>query len=122
MKVYIATPITSRKEATLDKKLEKARLRIKQIISYIDRENLDMAHRFSEYVSTFSVNPSVDDGEISEGEVLGRCIALVMRCEAIIIDDKLERELGIESNGMDVEQYVAFIYGKKVYYTSELLK
>ena len=122
MKVYVATPVTSRKEATLDKKFENAKKRIKQIISYLDRENLCMVHRFTEYVSTFSVNPSVDDGEVSDGEALGRCVALIMRCDAVIIDDLLEKELGIESKGMYIEKTVALLYMKKVFYTSDLMK
>jgi hypothetical protein len=107
MKLYIATPINSRAEKTIDEKLRAARHRI-NLLSEIIRGD----ERFSEYtqlVSTFSVNPSQASKQ-REATVMGKCIEQVMECDAIYLDHAWQ-----SSKGCNLEYRAAKIYGKTIY-------
>lgn len=102
MKVYIATPVNGRPEKTFEEKRQAAYERIQYLMS-ISRPSQ------WEPVSSFDVCPLNED--ISEAEAMGRCIRLLMTCDAILVD----RYLPIEhSKGVLLELRCAKLYGIKI--------
>lgn len=103
--LYIATPINSRPEKTMEEKLEGARKRIEELKEAF-RETA-FAKDFETYVSTFDVNPS---DERNEPKAMGRCIEAVLSSDAILLDKGW-----MDSKGCRLEYKAAYYYGKQMY-------
>lgn len=104
MRLYIATPINSRKEKTFREKYLAAKHRfemLKELVCFDPRFDA-----FAEIVSTFSVNPY---GMYTEEEALGRCVTAILGCDAIYLDHGWRG-----SKGCNLEYRVAKIYGKEI--------
>jgi hypothetical protein len=112
MKIYIATPVNARKEATLEEKRKAAYERIKKL-----KELLCEMEEEAEFHSSFDDDIAPLDVELtrkmfgyelpSEAVIMGRCVQRVMECDMIILDKGW-----IESNGCNIEASVALIYKK----------
>lgn len=108
LKIYIATPINGRHEPTREKKLEAARKRVgmlKGLLADGICEN-GLCYTFGEKVSTFDVN----DDDTDEATAMGRCIELIMKCDAIYLDHGW-----LQSKGCNLEYRCAKIYGLAVF-------
>lgn len=105
MKIYLATPVNGRKEKSLDEKRRKAYERIKMMEQYL-RPKFGEA----QFRSSFDIVGLVLDQQLTEAEIMGRCVQMVMESDLVILDS----ENSLNSKGMIVESYVARIYGIKV--------
>lgn len=105
MTIYLATPVNGRKEKTLDEKRRKAYERIKMMEQYL-RPKFGEA----QFRSSFDIVGLVLDQQLTEAEIMGRCVQMVMESDLVILDS----ENSLNSKGMIVESYVARIYGIKV--------
>ena len=106
MKLYISTPINSRREKNFREKYIAARHRcelLKEVILFDPRFD-----RFGEVITTFDVNGT--DAMCSEEEAMGRCITAVMKCDAIYLDHGWQG-----SKGCNLEYRTAKIYGKTIF-------
>lgn len=115
MKIYIATPITYRPEATMEERLKAAKERVEKIAQYMREERPTNQGdgdplRTAEYCSTFDVNPIGCNH--TEAEAMGNCIRLLLECDAIMLD----KGVAIYSKGMDAEHFTANAFSKNVYY------
>ena len=100
----MATPVNGRKEPTKIERETAASLRINEMKLYL-REWYPEA----EFWSVFDFGlASLLSAE--ESFIMGRCVAMVMDCDIIVLDDGWG-----ESNGCLVERFVADQYGKEVY-------
>lgn len=102
IKIYIATPVNARTEATLEEKREAAYKRCVGL-----RAVLQMDFPDAIIVSAFDVVPPF--GEVDEAEAMGRCITLLLTCDAIYLDHGWNA-----SNGCNLEYRAAKIYGKHI--------
>ena len=102
MRLYIATPINARKEATMKEKLRAAKHRVELL-----KEMLSEDPRFEEYTfrSTFSLPEQSD-----ENVALSMCVFCVLGADAIYLDHGWQ-----SSKGCNLEYRAAKIYGKKIY-------
>ena len=100
LKIYIATPVNARNEATLQEKKEKAALRCKML-----KEKLGKEFPNAEVVCSFDVCPIVGE-PIEEHTAMGRCIDLLMTCDVIYLDSGWRK-----SNGCTLEYTTAKLYG-----------
>lgn len=108
-RIYIATPINGRHEPTRESRLEAARRRVEYIKDILE-EGIwcgDYKYEFEECVSTFDVN---DEEPCEEATAMGRCIELVMKCDAIYLDHGW-----LQSKGCNLEYGCAKIYGLMVF-------
>lgn len=105
MTIYLATPVNGRKEKSLDEKRRKAYERIKMMEQYL-RPKFGEA----QFRSSFDIVGLVLDQQLTEAEIMGRCVQMVMESDLVILDS----ENSLNSKGMIVESYVARIYGIKV--------
>ena len=114
MKIYIATPITNRPEATMEERLKAAKERVEKIAQYMREERRPVTDgdplRTAEYCSTFDVNPIGCNH--TEAEAMGNCIRLLLECDAIMLD----KGMAIYSKGMDAEHFTANAFSKNVFY------
>lgn len=114
MKIYIATPINNRPEGTILEKALGARERIKYL-QELYKEHPDYfvggSREEAEFCSTFDANFKAIQ-IYTEAAAMGRCVKRVMESDAVILD----KADNIESKGMDVEEFVAKTYGKKLIY------
>lgn len=101
-KVYFATPINGRKELSIVDRLWNALHRCQEV-----RAKLKAAHPDWIVCYSFMVCPIHE--ELSESEAMGRCVTLLMECDALILDDGW-----MGSAGCNVERSVALNYGKKI--------
>lgn len=102
-KVYFATPVNGRKELTKQMKKEAALQRCIEV-----RNQLHAIH--PDWIVTFSFNVCpVEDKTLTEPEAMGRCVTLLMSCDALILDDGW-----MESAGCNVERCVAVNYNKRI--------
>lgn len=99
MKVYVATPVNGRPEPTLEEKRKAAYERI-EFLKTMPRP------QGWEIVSSFDVCPL--DEEITEAEAMGRCISLLMTCDAMVVDRCLPIS---KSKGVKLEIECAKLYG-----------
>ena len=108
-RIYIATPIGGRHEPTREGKLREARRRVERIKELIGDGILcgDYWYTYDECVSTFDVN---DEEPCDEATAMGRCIELVMKCDAIYLDHGW-----LQSKGCNLEYRCAKIYGLAVF-------
>lgn len=104
MKIYIATPINARSERTFKEKYNAAKRRVDFLmkLTYFIPQ-----FRGSHFTSTFKINSL---GEFSETEALGRCVSMVLECDAIYLDHGWQ-----SSKGCNLEYWTAKIYGKTIY-------
>lgn len=103
MKLYIATPINARKEATMKEKLRAARHRVELL-----KETIRDDERFRHYVflrSTFDLQEQDD-----ENVAMAQCVREVLRADAIYLDHGWQG-----SKGCNLEYRAAKIYGKKIF-------
>ena len=113
MKIYIATPVNARKEATLIEKREAAYHRV----CYL-QERLKVVYPDAEFHSSFDkeIAPLSKPMELlPESVVMGRCVTEVMECAAILVDWRYEN-----SRGCVVEHTTAVVYGKKIINAKDL--
>lgn len=102
-KVYFATPVNGRKELTKQMKKEAALQRCIEV-----RNQLHAIH--PDWIVTFPFNVCpVEDKTLTEPEAMGRCVTLLMQCDALILDDGW-----MESAGCNVERSVAVNYNKRI--------
>ena len=104
MKIYLATPVNGRKEKTLEQKMKAAWERIGEMQKYMMQRYPDAVFRCS-----FDIVGMVLDQPLTESEIMGKCVQMVMECDMIVLDDGWEN-----SSGCTVERFVAMQYGKKV--------
>jgi hypothetical protein len=102
-KVYFATPVNGRKELTKQMKKEAALQRCIEV-----RHKLNIIHPDWIVMFSFNVCP-VEDKNLTEAEAMGRCVTLLMACDALILDDGW-----MESAGCNVERAVAVNYNKRI--------
>lgn len=105
MKVYISLPVTSREEKTLQEQVQAARKRAEFLKGYLDNFK---EFEGSEYVSVFDLEDY--DENLTEAEILGRCVTAVLDCDAIFLDFGWNY-----SKGCSLEFRAATIYNKKIY-------
>ena len=104
-KIYLATPVNGRKEPTLREKEIAAYNRILEMRVY-----LRQWYPEAEFYYVFNLLFSDTLENLPESHIMGACVEAVMKCDIIILDDGWE-----DSNGCNVERYVADRYGKQVY-------
>lgn len=99
MKIFVSTPINSRKEATFQEKREAAFRRAKMLKAYL----------LSEYPHAIVVTPfdAVPlDSNMKENEATGECISLLLTCDTILLDRGWNG-----SKGCNLEYRAAKIFG-----------
>lgn len=111
MKIYIATPVNARSEATLEKKRQAAFKRVKYIV-----EQLRKIYPDAEYHSSFDDDIAPMDIDLtkrmygcdmpSEPVIMGRCVQRVMECDMVVLDYDWQ-----QSKGCKMENRAAQIYG-----------
>lgn len=99
LRIYVATPVNGRKERTYEEKRKQAYLRCVYLRTVI-RDEFPNA----EVVTSFDVCPI--DEQIEESTAMGRCVSLVMTCDAIWMDGHWN-----ESKGCRLEHRTAELYG-----------
>ena len=104
-KIYLATPVNGRKEKTLAEKMKAARKRIVEMQEQLKKFYPDATFRCS-----FDIIGLVLDQPLTEAEIMGACVRMVMESDMIVLDDGWEC-----SQGCTVERFVAMQYGKQVY-------
>ncbi len=102
MKIYLATPVNARKEKTMQQKSEAAYKRILEMREYITKHFCD-----ADFYYSFLLREAFDF--MSEAEIMGACVTMVMQADMIVLDDGWEC-----SQGCTVERFVAMQYGKQV--------
>lgn len=115
MKIYIATPVNARKEATLEEKRKAAWKRVGNL-----REQARKIYPDVEYHSSFDyciapLGKKLSIMERTEATIMGLCVAQVMECDAILIDWGYE-----QSKGCTVEHTTALTYGKLIIHAYDL--
>lgn len=101
-KVYFATPVNGRRELSMMEKKRGALYRCLKV-----REQLKMT--YPDWIICYSFMVCPIGQELTEAEAMGRCVTLLMECDALILDDGW-----MESAGCSVERSVAVNYGKKI--------
>lgn len=127
-KVYIATPVNARKEATLEEKRQAAYKRVKHM-EYIISKSVNGAE-FAEFHSAFDEDIAPLNIELtkrmygvtlpSEAVIIGRCVQRVMECDMVVFDYGWTK-----SKGCKVEHQTAFEYEKEIFelmYNGALVK
>ena len=106
MKIYIATPVNGRKEATLEEKMEAAFNRVEELKKILKAKYPD-----DTFSSIFDIVPFgvYSLRYMREAEIMGKCVQRVMECDAIFMDAGW-----MKSAGCCVEMSTASIYGKKM--------
>lgn len=111
MKIYIATPVNGRPEATLKRKREKAFDRVGELIGIIEdyyEENYPDIE--IECHSSFDIDIApLGIVGVDEATIMGRCVQRVMECDAIYMDKGWSN-----SDGCSIEHYTAVVYKKKI--------
>ena len=102
MKIYIATPVNARKEPTLKEKQMAAKKRVEELKKEVHK-HLPKA-LISSVFSVIAVT-----GE-KEEKIMGACVAAVMKCDVILMDDGWG-----DSHGCKVERFTAQEYGKEIW-------
>ena len=104
MKMYIATPINSRKEPTFESRLRGAARRIDYLKKFIGDDPMFEGY---DLVSTFDIK---ENEGCSEARAMGNCVEAVMTCDAIYLDHGW-----MQSCGCNLEYRAAKIYGKLIF-------
>ena len=108
-KVYFATPVNGRQEATLAEKKAAALARCVEVRNHLKRLHPDWVICYS-----FMVCPR--DEQITEAEAMGRCVTLLMSCDMLILDDGW-----MHSKGCELEMRTAEIYEIETLKLKEIL-
>lgn len=103
MRIYVATPVNGRREATLELKRKEANVRC-TYLKVMLRERFPDA----EVVCSFDVCPIIGE-PIEEHTAMGRCVDLLMTCDSIYMDVGWQ-----SSKGCNVEYTTAKVYGLKI--------
>lgn len=111
MKIYLATPVNGRKEKTLAEKTRAARKRIGEMQEHLKKLYPDAIFRCS-----FDIVGLVLDQPLTEAEIMGRCVQMVMESDLVIMDENWR-----DSRGCWVEQTVAQQYGIRIESFARLL-
>ena len=108
MKIYLATPVNGRVEATLEEKRKASYHRVCHLKVALKRLYPD-----AEFHSSFDedIAPIEKFSGIlpSEAEIMGKCVQRVMECDAVYLDGGW-----IKSKGCRLEHDTAMIYEKKI--------
>lgn len=104
MRLYIALPINSREEKTKKARFRAAERRSEQLRAMLAQR---AEFELSDIVTPFDVNPLSEP--VSEETALGRCVAAVLRCDAIYLDKGWKG-----SKGCNLEYHAAITYGKRI--------
>ena len=108
MKIYIATPVNGRPEATIEEKRKAAYHRVCNL-----QEKLRTIYPDAEFHSSFDLDiaPIKSPFEYipTEAEIMGKCVQRVMECDAIYMDKGW-----FNSDGCSVEHNTAVVYKKKI--------
>lgn len=106
MKIYIATPVNARKEATLEEKRKAAHERVLELA-----EMLKQKFPSAEFHSSFDwdIAPLGCHCVKDEPQIMGKCVRRVMECDMVFLDEGWK-----ESKGCVVEFYTADTYEKEV--------
>ena len=104
MKIYIATPVTSRPEKSPQERLAAARHRIELLKEILADEP---QFKDCEFCGTFDIPRQ---GSETEEHILATCVELVLTSDAIYLDHAWN-----SSKGCNLEYRAAKIYGKKIY-------
>ena len=111
MKIYIATPVNARKEATLEEKRKAAYKRV-DTLRVLARNKYPR----SEYHSSFDLDIApLNCYNLTEAAIMGACVQWVMECDAILLDWGYEN-----SKGCTIEHTTALTYGKKIIHAYDL--
>ena len=102
MRVYVATPVNARKEPTLKEKRAGAKRRADMLRCWFCDEHPD-----AEVVTPFDAVPLSE--EIEEPQAIGRCIALLLTCDTILLDRGWTG-----SKGCALEYHAAKLYNLRV--------
>lgn len=105
-RIYLATPVNGRKEPTLLEKQKAAYKRIEEMKEYLCQWYPD-AEFWSSVGNIVIARKGLAD---REPDIMGRCVAMVMDCDIVILDYGWQ-----DSRGCRVERYVADQYDKEVY-------
>lgn len=121
-KVYIATPVNSRSEATIEEKREAAYKRIKEIEYRLSKAV--KGYEFAEFHSSFDADIAPINLELtkkmygmglpSESVIMGKCVQRVMECDVIVLDNGWSL-----SRGCNLERFAALMYGKEKHYVTD---
>jgi len=98
-KVYFATPVNGRQEATLAEKKAAALARCVEVRNHLKRLHPD-------WVITYSFMVCPINQVLTEAEAMGRCVTLLMSCDMLILDDGW-----MQSRGCALEKATAETYG-----------
>lgn len=111
MNVYIATPVNGRTEATLEAKQAAALARVE----YLERCYKAVYGSDVTCWSSFDLMYPREVREMSEGEIMGQCVRVIIdKIDVIFIDQGWT-----DSKGCSVEAMTAYQYGKKCEYWQE---
>lgn len=116
MKIYIATPVNGRSEATLEEKRQAAYKRVCELavkIAKLMNMRIEVHSAFDEDIAPINVDLTRKMYGYklpSEAVIMGKCVQRVMECDAILLDDGW-----MESKGCLLEHYAAFDYRKKIF-------
>jgi len=102
MRIFISTPINGRHEPTFDWKRRAAYHRAETLRSYLQDDYPD-----AEIVTPFDAVPLSENCD--EAEVIGKCIALMLTCDTVVLDRGWTT-----SKGCNLEYRAAKIYGKEI--------
>ena len=106
MKIYIATPVNARKEATL---IEKQRAALERV--NVLKEKVKELHPNAEVWSSVGNIVVARKGlPEREAQIMGTCVRMVMESDVILMDRGWR-----QSKGCNVEHYVAQIYGVEIW-------
>ena len=121
-KVYIATPVNSRSEATIEEKREAAYKRIKDIEYRLSKAV--KVYEFAGFHSSFDDDIAPINLELtkkmfgmglpSESVIMGKCVQRVMECDVIVLDNGWSL-----SRGCQLEKFAALMYGKEIHYVTD---
>lgn len=121
-KVYIATPVNSRSEATIEEKREAAYKRIKEIEYRLSKAV--KGYEFAEFHSSFDADIAPINLELtkkmygmglpSEAVIMGKCVQRVMECDVIVLDNGWSL-----SRGCNLERFAALKYDKEIHYVTD---
>jgi hypothetical protein len=106
MKVYIATPVNARKEATLQEKQRAALARVNEIKAKVKELHPSAVVKSS----VGSLHYARSGKELYEARIMGSCVRMVMQSDIIVLDRGWW-----ESKGCNVEKYTAETYGKQIW-------
>lgn len=102
MRIYVATPVNARKEATLQAKRIGAKRRTDMLRCWLREEYPD-----AEILTPFDAVPLEES--VEEPEAIGRCITLLMTCDTVLLDRGWTG-----SKGCNLEYRAAKLYGLRI--------